>query len=127
MTVDDDEARRLLNAERDRLTALLRDEAESVRGQQVRDDAGAADAAKEVLDREIERSELIRVHEELREVEAALERVDNGTYGVSEVSGEPIPDERLRAVPTARRLVSEQELADNQARASIPDNPDLRH
>lgn len=125
MTVDDDEARRLLHAERDRLTALLRDEAEAVRGQQERDDAGAADAAKEVLDRELDRSEMIRVHEELREVEAALERVDNGTYGVSEVSGEPIPDDRLRAVPTARRLVSEQQLVDNQARASVPDNPDL--
>lgn len=123
--MDDDEARRLLHAERDRLTALLADEADNARAQ-LDDDPGGADAAKEVIDLELQRSEFRRVHEELQEVDAALERVEAGTYGVSEVSGDPIPDERLRAAPTARRLVSEQELVDQQARATDPNNPDRR-
>lgn len=125
--MDDDEARRLLHAERDRLTALLHDSADDVAAQQDTErEAGDADAAKDVVDREMERSELRQLHAQLREVDAALARVDEGTYGVSEVSGEPIPDERLRARPTATRTVEEQEVADNQGRASVPDNPDLR-
>ena len=39
---------------------------------------------------------------QLREVESALSRMDAGTYGISEISGEPISFERLRAVPWAR-------------------------
>ena len=36
------------------------------------------------------------------EVAAALQRVDDGTYGLDEDTGEPIDPERLDAVPTAR-------------------------
>lgn len=32
-------------------------------------------------------------------LERALERIENGTYGVCRVTGKPIPKERLRAVP----------------------------
>lgn len=123
--MDTDEARALLQAERERLTALLSSTADNVVAQQT-DDASNADGAKDVVDRELERSELRRVHDELREVDAAEERLDNGTYGVSEVSGEPIPDDRLRAVPTARRLVSEQHDLEQQSRAADPNNPDVR-
>jgi DnaK suppressor protein len=45
----------------------------------------------------------------LTEVEAALERMDAGTYGMSEVSGEPIGYARLSAVPWARFTAAEQE------------------
>jgi RNA polymerase-binding transcription factor DksA len=37
-----------------------------------------------------------------REVRAALERIENGTYGTCEVGGEQIEEERLSADPTAR-------------------------
>lgn len=46
--------------------------------------------------------------ETLARIERALERVEEGTYGVSEVSGQPIPLERLEAVPYATTLVDEQ-------------------
>ena len=36
---------------------------------------------------------------------AALERVEKGTYGICEYSGEPIPKERLQAIPYARERV----------------------
>lgn len=124
--MDTQEARALLQAERERLTALLSATADNVDAQEVDDDPGGADAAKDVVDRELQRSELRRVREELREVEAAEERLAQGTYGISEISGKPIPDERLRAVPAARRLVSEQEGVDKQARATDPNNPDVR-
>jgi DnaK suppressor protein len=51
--------------------------------------------------------------EDLRQQLAALERAEarfaDGTYGLSVESGEPIPDERLEAIPTAERTVEEQE------------------
>jgi DnaK suppressor protein len=52
--------------------------------------------------------------EELAEQLAALTRAEArlqaGTYGLSVDSGEPIPDERLEALPTAERTIQEQEL-----------------
>ncbi len=51
--------------------------------------------------------------EDLAEQLAALERAEarlaDGTYGISVESGEPIPDDRLEAFPTAERTVSEQD------------------
>ncbi|MEW9677066.1 hypothetical protein ABRT01_12915 [Lentibacillus sp. L22] len=44
----------------------------------------------------------------LQEINDALARIENGTYGVSELSGKPIPIERLEANPTARYLVEEE-------------------
>ncbi len=52
--------------------------------------------------------------EDLADRLAALERAEArlaaGTYGFSVDSGDPIPDERLEAFPTAERTVQEQEL-----------------
>jgi DnaK suppressor protein len=45
--------------------------------------------------------------ERLAAVERAEERVEAGTYGLSVKSGEPIPDERLEAHPTAELRVEE--------------------
>ena len=41
-------------------------------------------------------------------VEHALSRMKDGTYGLSEISGKPIPVERLKALPTATTLVGEE-------------------
>lgn len=46
---------------------------------------------------------------ELSALERAEARLAEGKYGLSIESGEPIPDGRLEAVPTAERTVAEQE------------------
>ncbi|WP_010532307.1 hypothetical protein [Lentibacillus jeotgali] len=46
--------------------------------------------------------------DQLEEINAALERIKNGTFGISEKSGKPIPEERLEAEPTAKYRVDEQ-------------------
>ena len=52
---------------------------------------------------------LITRHEEtLREIDAALTRIQVGTYGISERSGEPIAFERLRIIPWARTGADDQ-------------------
>ena len=43
----------------------------------------------------------------LAQVERALQRMDEGTYGLSEVSGRPIPLERLEALPWATTTVDD--------------------
>ena len=45
--------------------------------------------------------------ERLAAVERAEARLAEGTYGLSVKSGEPIPDERLEAYPTAELTVEE--------------------
>ncbi|CAA9397868.1 MAG: hypothetical protein AVDCRST_MAG47-3230 [uncultured Nocardioidaceae bacterium] len=47
-----------------------------------------------------------QAEQRLAEIEAALDRLVAGTYGVCERCGRRIPDERLQARPTARTCVS---------------------
>jgi DnaK suppressor protein len=62
----------------------------------------------------IGRAERDRGH--LVDVEAALAKIEAGTYGVSELSGEPIEYPRLSAVPWARYTAQEQEEIERAAR-----------
>lgn len=48
--------------------------------------------------------------QQLELVKRALARIDAGTYGVSEVSGKPIPLARLEAVPSATTLANEESI-----------------
>ena len=47
---------------------------------------------------------MARVEHDLTAVEAALSALDDGSYWIDEVTGEPIPDEVLAANPVARRV-----------------------
>lgn len=58
---------------------------------------------------EFDQGQLADLKERLAAVERAEERLANGTYGVSVRSGDPIPDERLEAFPTAELTVEEAE------------------
>ena len=44
----------------------------------------------------------------LAQVERALKKIEEGSYGLSDVSGHPIPKERLDAIPEAINTLSEQ-------------------
>ena len=48
----------------------------------------------------------------LTRVERALHKIDEGTYGFSDVSGQPIPDARLEAMPDAINTVQEQAVSE---------------
>jgi RNA polymerase-binding transcription factor len=52
----------------------------------------------------------------LAHIERALLKVEAGTYGVSELSGEPIGYARLEAVPWARFSAAEQEQVERESR-----------
>ncbi len=65
------------------------------------------------------RFSLMADHErrKLDEIEAARERIEHGTYGICEDSGDEIPFARLWNVPTARRTVEAQEQYEAEVRA----------
>jgi len=69
------------------------------------DDLG--DESTRIFEKESELENIKRAEARLRQIEHALERLDNGVYGVSEVSGQPIPVERLEALPWTTVLVGE--------------------
>jgi RNA polymerase-binding transcription factor DksA len=107
---DAEEARRRLEAERTRVAGLIQDlrseglgetEADQV-GELTHYDQHPADQASETFEREKDLAILEGLEGELAEIEAALQRIDEGTYGIDEVTGEPIDPERLEAYPIAR-------------------------
>lgn len=61
-----------------------------------------ADSATDEFDRDLALSELSAAQNVLYEVEEALKRILNGTYGSCEQTGKPIPAARLRALPWTR-------------------------
>jgi len=52
----------------------------------------------------------------LGEIERALDRLQDGSYGLSEASGEPLGYDRLEAVPWATLSAQEQQLREDRSR-----------
>ncbi|MHB8295265.1 MAG: TraR/DksA C4-type zinc finger protein [Acidimicrobiales bacterium] len=75
-----------------------------------------ADTGTETFDRERDISILEQVEAELADVEHALARLDEGTYGTCEACGAPIEAERLEALPQARFCLADQAVAEREAR-----------
>jgi DnaK suppressor protein len=71
------------------------------------DDAQALDAL------ERDGNLVVRDAERLERVGRALQKIKEGTYGLSDRSGKPIPRERLEAVPEALYTLSEERHAEN--------------
>lgn len=67
---------------------------------------------------------LVREQARIREVEAALARMDAGDYGVCEESDEPIPFRRLELDPAARYTASAQEDLERERASERDPNPD---
>lgn len=72
------------------------------------DIATSVDAGTDSFDRDFALSLLSTEQEALNEIEAAIQRIYKGLYGVCEVTGEPINEERLEAVPFTRFSVEGQ-------------------
>jgi RNA polymerase-binding transcription factor DksA len=77
-------------------------------------DFGEFGADLEEIDRDAAKLEVIR--QQLAEVEHALGKFAQGTYGLCEVCGKPIPLARLRALPWARNDTEHQAEIDARNR-----------
>ncbi|WP_420609398.1 TraR/DksA family transcriptional regulator [Candidatus Poriferisodalis sp.] len=67
------------------------------------EESGEGDSIAVERDRALQIS--AREREEIAEIDAALARIEDGTYGICVVSGKPIPKERLEAIPHASMRV----------------------
>jgi DnaK suppressor protein len=107
--MNDERARELLSAERARiergLSGLDRGGPLESDEQVEPGDRDSEDLYQDEFD-EGHRQELTH---DLAALERAEERLASGKYGLSIESGEPIPDGRLEALPTAERTVEEEE------------------
>jgi RNA polymerase-binding transcription factor DksA len=70
------------------------------------DEGGEGDTM--VVERERDLALSAQARETITEIDAAIARIPEGTYGYSTTSGRPIPRERLEAIPWATELVSEK-------------------
>ena len=68
-------------------------------------ETGMADTATVTVDRELDYSLEENSSHVLREIEAALGRIDAGTFGVCERCGKPIGEDRLDAMPYATKCI----------------------
>lgn len=104
-----------LEAERELLTARLSTDAEELAETPPADPGDIEDAAAEEAGSFRAISLRERDRAQLAEVEAALARMNDGTYGICEDTDEPIPYRRLEAEPTTRFTVAAQELREREA------------
>jgi RNA polymerase-binding transcription factor DksA len=98
--------------ERERLvrhSIALKEEADSLAADreagdtQFDDESGEGDTLAVERERDLVLS--AQAQQTVSEIDHALAKIENGTYGICEVSGQPIPKERLKAIPWARERV----------------------
>ncbi|MEM9458330.1 MAG: TraR/DksA C4-type zinc finger protein [Myxococcota bacterium] len=113
----------LSEAQRAELRERLQTERDQLRQRQVSEDAEAVPEEElgdlqDKASEEARRTTALRRRQHhdarLREVEAALQRMDDGSYGLCEETDEPIPFARLRAQPTTRYTVEALELLEEE-------------
>lgn len=111
--MDPDRARELLARERARIERDLENLGAAAPDAELSSvDQHPADAGSELFEQERDQSLIVSLRSELEAIARAEQRLDDGTYGRSVQSGEPIPDERLKAIPHAERTVEEQARLD---------------
>src|SRR3954464_108420 len=122
--MDPDHTRERLAAETARLPEIrstfdgLNKESESESlGELSSADQHMADVGSETFDREKDLSILEQIEAELADVEHALRRLDDGTYGTCEACGKVIDDARLEVLPAARFCLDDQSKAERESRA----------
>jgi len=122
-TIDTSEFRTLLEQERARIKSAiehlhqehpgnLEDELGEVGGRG--SDNHLGDMATATFDRELDEGLEEGAQHTLEQVERALARIEDGTYGTCERCGKPIGEDRLRARPSATLCIDDQRLADRR-------------
>ena len=111
--MDPERARQLLAEERRRIESALAGRRHADVGE-LADQDDPADQGSDIYIDELDEGISTDLREALAAVERAEKRLEQGTYGLSVESGEPIPDERLEAFPTAERTVAEQQRYDRR-------------
>jgi RNA polymerase-binding protein DksA len=97
------DVRAALETERDALLATLAGEG-ALAGDHY--DTNFADSSQVTAERGEAEALATQLRETLDDVERAIRKLDEGTYGTCEGCGQPIAEARLEAMPTARRCIT---------------------
>ena len=76
----------------------------------------SGDMSQDIFAREMDATIGEQVERRLAEVDRALQKIEEGTYGICDDTGEPIPRGRLEAVPEAIRTVEAQQRYERERR-----------
>ena len=106
--MDADRAKRLLERERKRIEEAQALIAEDPLEGEDRREPGDLDS-EDLYQDEFDAGRREQLNKEMEALERAEARLKEGTYGLSVESGQPIPDARLEARPTAERTIEEEE------------------
>ncbi len=114
-------ASRRLEEERTRLQGIRDDlqreraDATSETGDELSSfDQHPGDLGTETFEQEKNLSLLEQVSDELLQIEAALHRLEQGTYGICQACGRKIAEERLEALPATRFCLDDQAKAERE-------------
>jgi len=113
--MDAERARELIGSERERLEGLVR-ERETETGIGTESETGSiselssldqhqGDIGTETFEREKDFSILEQLEAEIGDLDAALRKIDDGTYGTCEICSKEIPPDRLEAIPGTRTCI----------------------
>ena len=108
--IDQARARELLTHERERVEQELADIERRRAGEleEIQDEVNPEDDAELIEDEAVDEALLRSLKQRLQAIERAEKRLEEGTYGFSVRSGEPIPAQRLEKVPWAERTIEEE-------------------
>ncbi len=115
MSIDTDRFRAALLKQKEQLQATIA--SHDIGGASLTEETGElsgstadnhlADSASETYERELDEGLEEDATRQLREVEDALARIEDGTYGTCTVCGKEIPEERLEAVPWTKLCIDD--------------------
>ena len=81
--------------------------------------ADSGDESQYLFEREVDATLEQQFGQELKDVNRALEKIEEGTYGLSDRSGEPIAKGRLEAIPEALYTIEEQQRREGERRPPV--------
>lgn len=118
-----EEQKRRLGKRRQELLRITRgmeeDERERAEAEEDFTEHDPGDMSQSLFTREMDATVEEQAERRLQEVDRALEKIEEGTYGLSDESGQPIPRGRLEAMPEAIRTVEEQQRFERERRPPL--------
>lgn len=116
-----EEIRRKLTKRKEELLELISEHLAEAGGAGEVSAVDLADLADKTLEGDLRRTLLETEVEELRNIEDALTKMEEGTYGVCKECGKPIPEGRLKALPFASRcLLCQREVEEQMPPRHLP-------
>jgi DnaK suppressor protein len=118
------QAQRLKSAREDLLVATRAGEGEEsgIHAQSGGEAREAEDDAQKLALLEVDGTAVARNTQRLTVIERALQKIDEGTYGLSDESGKPIAMDRLEAIPEALYTLEEVKRRESESARNVASN-----